>query len=307
MKVPSPTRVGLALLRANRAAELARERRWSYIGINDPPWRTSLTLAAITLLLAAQSALPVSLPLAADEAEEFLSTATVVDLERFDTKGVTLPRRAELRDGSRTARAVFKTIDEYEPRKRLADGEVVFQFRDSYKHEIAAWKLDQLLGLGLVPPCVERRIRHDEGSLCLWIEGTITEWERGQELHLEPPDAREWNDQMHTVRLFLQLIADQDYRNASNLLVDESFRIYKVDSSRAFRTDPELRDEHSLTRFSGTVLAALRGLDPDEVAAELKPWLSKGQIKGLLARRDRILELADARVTELGEDAVLYP
>lgn len=266
-----------------------------------------MSAVLVSLLLAAQSALAVSPPLAGDEAEAFLNNARVVELERFETKGVSMPRRAELREGSRTARAVFKTIDEYEPRKRLADSEVVFQFRDSYKHEIASWKLDRLLGLGLVPPCVERRIGRDLGSLCLWIEGTITEWERGQELDLEPPDTREWIDRMNTVRLYLQLIADQDYRNVSNLIVDEHFRIYKVDSSRAFRSDPELRDGQALTRFSRTVLAALRGLDDGEVAAELKPWLSKAQIKGLLARRDRILELADARVSELGEDAVLFP
>jgi len=264
-------------------------------------------VAAVTLLLVVQAAVPASPPWVADEAEAFLSNANVLDLERFETKGVTRPRRAELSNGICTARAVFKTIDEYEPRKQLADGEVVFQFRDSYKHEIAAWRLDRLLGLGLVPPCVERRIGRDVGSLCLWIEGTMTEWERGQELKLTPPDAREWNDQMHTIRLFLQLIADQDYRNVSNLLVDENFRIYKVDSSRAFRTDSELRKEDALTRFSRSAVDALRRLAPDEVTAELSPWLSKGQIKGLLARRDQILKLVETRVAEHGEDAVLYP
>lgn len=267
----------------------------------------TMPLAVVTLLLAVATATPEEPPWVADEEEAFLGNATVLDLERFETKGVTRPRRAELSDGTRTARAVFKTVDEYEPRKRLADGEVVFQFRDSYKHEIAAWKLDRLLGLGLVPPCVERRIGRDLGSLCLWIEGTITEWQRGQELELTPPDSRAWNDQMHTIRLFLQLIADQDYRNVSNLLVDEHFRIYKVDSSRAFRSDTELRKEDSLTRFSRSAVDALRRLDRDEVTADLKPWLSKAQIKGLLARRDRILELVDARIAERGEEAVLYP
>jgi hypothetical protein len=266
-----------------------------------------MPLAAIALLLAAQTAMPADSPWIASDAEAFLSSAEVLDLERFETKGVTRPRRAELSNGVRSARAVFKTIDEYEPRKRLADGEVVFGFRDSYKHEIAAWKLDRMLGLGLVPPCVERRIGRDVGSLCLWIEGTMTEWERGQELKLSPPDARDWNDQMHTIRLFLQLIADQDYRNVSNLLVDENFRVYKIDSSRAFRTDPELRKEDALTRFSRSAIDALRGLDPDQVRAELQPWLSKAQITGLLARRDQILALVDSRVAERGEVAVLYP
>lgn len=269
--------------------------------------KSTMPLAAIALLLAAQAATPAGPPWVAGDAEAFLSSAEVLDLERFETKGVTRPRRAELSNGVCSARAVFKTIDEYEPRKRFADGEVVFGFRDSYKHEIAAWKLDRMLGLGLVPPCVERRIGRDVGSLCLWIEGTMTEWERGQELKLSPPDARAWNDQMHTIRLFLQLIADQDYRNVSNLLVDENFRIYKIDSSRAFRSDSELRKADALTRFSRSAIDALRRLDPDEVTAELQPWLSRGQITGLLARRDQILALAESRVAERGEDAVLYP
>jgi hypothetical protein len=112
---------------------------------------------------------------------------------------------------------------------------------------------------------------------------------------------------MQTIRLFSQLIADQDYRNASNLLVDEQFRIYKVDSSRAFRMDVELRDEDGLNRFSKQAVAALRRLDPNVVASEMRPWLSKGQIKGLLARRDLIVQLADRRIAERGATAVLYP
>jgi hypothetical protein len=43
------------------------------------------------------------------------------------------------------------------------------------------------------------------------------------------------------------------------------------------------------------------------VRERLKPWLSKAQIKGLMARRDCILELAERRIAEQGEAAVLYP
>ena len=38
----------------------------------------------------------------------------------------------------------------------------------------------------------------------------------------------------------------------------------------------------------------------------LGPWLSKRERKSLWGRRDRILELADERVAEHGEEAVLY-
>jgi hypothetical protein len=247
-----------------------------------------------------------ALPLAGDAAERFLKTAQVLELKRFKTKGVTMPRKATLSDGQRTLYAVFKDIDTYSQKETLAGGEVVLRFRDSYRHEIAAYELDKLLGLAIVPPCIKRHIKGDVGALCLWVEGTMTEWER-MEADLHPTDIEQWNRQMMTIRLFLQLIYDMDYKNVSNLLVDENFKIYKIDSSRAFRNDRELRDPAKLTRFSRSVLDALLSLTIDNVNASLRAWLSKDQIKGLLARRDRILELAEARVAALGEEEVLFP
>jgi hypothetical protein len=247
------------------------------------------------------------LPLEGEAAETFLSTARVLELKRFKTKGVTRPRKATLSDGERTLYALFKDIDTYSPKETLAGGEVVLRFRDSYRHEIAAYELDKLLGLGIVPPCAQRRIHADVGALCLWVEGTMTEWERIAQPDATPPDIEDWNRQMMTVRLFLQLIYDIDYKNASNLLIDDRFKIYKIDSSRAFRNDRELRDPAELTRFSRSVLDALRSLTLDDLQGSLKPWLSKGQIEGLMARRDLILALAEARVAALGEDEVLYP
>jgi hypothetical protein len=270
------------------------------------------SIVSILLVLTAQVAAPATspdygLPLVGAEAEEFLRSAEIQQVKYFDTKGVTKPRRVVLSDGTRTLRAIFKDIDEYEPKKTLANGEVLIPFRDTFRHEIAAYEIDKLIGLNMVPPCVERRIRRDVGSLCMWVEGTMTEWERKMEKKVDPPDMREWNDQMYTVRLFQQLIYDEDYKNISNLLVDPDFKIYKVDSSRAFRTTSKLRKESSLPRFSRSVLEGLRGLTREEAEARLGEWLTKGQIKGLMARRDRILELVEERVAERGEAAILYP
>jgi hypothetical protein len=271
-----------------------------------------MSIAPSVLLLIAQMVqptptVPTGLPLVGAEAEDFLRNAEIVELKRFDTRGVTLPRRATLTDGRLTLRAVFKTINEFEPRKKLADGRVLLNFRDSYKHEIAAYELATLLGLDIVPPCVERSVRDEVGALCLWVEGAMTEWERSQERQIAAPDPADWNRQMYTIRLFLQLIADTDFQNISNLLVDSDFRVYKIDATRAFGTDKKLRSEGALDRFSWSLLEALRGLTPEMAKAALEPWLTKGQIKAVLQRRDRILELADRRVAEQGEDAVLFP
>jgi hypothetical protein len=267
-------------------------------------------LIVITILVASGAAWSRTsewgLPITGTEAEEFLKSATIVAIDDFETKGVTRPRKVELTDGDSTCFAVFKTIDERETLKRFADGTTELSFSDSYKYEIAAYELDKLLDLGIVPPAVKRRIRGDVGSLSLWVAGSMTEWERLKVHDIHPPDLVSWNHQMYTIRLFLQLIYDTDYQNASNLLVTPDWKIYKIDSSRAFRSHKKLRREGSLERFSRAVLDSLRALSAEQLDEHLRPWLSKTQIKALWIRRGLILDLADRRIAEQGEDAVLF-
>jgi hypothetical protein len=271
-----------------------------------------LTVSSLLFVVALQAAAPAPVPatglaVEGEEAEQFLLTAEVVDIEYFQTKAITRPRRATLSDGTRTLRAVFKDVDEDLAMEKDNRGRPILGLRDSYKHEIAAYELDKLLGTEMVPPCVERKVKGDKGCLCLWVEGSMTEWERSKEKFIQPPDVAAFNEQMHTIKLFMQLTWDTDYNNISNLLVGPDFQLWKVDSSRAFRPDKRLRREEGLTKFSRSVIEALRSLDPAEVQARMTPWLSKGQIKALLARGDAIVKLADKRVAKQGEEAVLYP
>ena len=246
------------------------------------------------------------LPIEGSMAEEFLENSEVISVRNFDTKAITRPKRVELSNGELNCFAVFKTIEEYVPKKEFADGGKELQFSDSYRYEIVAYELDKLLDIGIVPPAVERRIDGDVGSLSLWVEGSITEWERLKERQIHPPDTEAWNNQMFTVRLFLQLIYDTDYQNVNNLLVTPDWKIYKIDSSRAFRTHKKLRNEEALERFSRPVLESLRNLTREELKANLGMWLSKYQIQALWVRRGLILDLADRRIEEFGEDKVLF-
>jgi hypothetical protein len=202
-------------------------------------------------------------------------------------------------------RALFKTVHEYHPVARIGGGRELIGLCDDYRHEIAAYELDKLLGLGIVPPCVERTIRGDAGALCLWVESAMTETRRKRELGLEPPDAVAWSNQMCLVRLFLQLVWDADADNISNILVDGDWRVYKIDSSRAFRHDPHLRDPASLYRFSRCALDALRALSREQLELTMAPWLDDKQIAGLWARRSAVLAVAERRIQERGP-AILY-
>jgi hypothetical protein len=269
-----------------------------------------LTIATALLLLAAQAGVPASAPptglaLTGAGAERFLATAAVVDLEHYESRGITHPRRAALSDGGLTLRAVFKDIDTTHLREQLSTGQWLLNLRDSYKHEIAAYRLDQLLGLGLVPPCVERRIEGDLGSLCLWVEGGMTEAERANAKKV-PPNVVAYNDQMHDIKLFMQLTWDTDYNNVANIVIGPDWKVYKVDSSRAFRHTETLRRAAGITRFRRSTLQALESLTRERLDSSLAPWLDERQLDGLWQRRTRILELARERVARQGEAAVLY-
>lgn len=237
-------------------------------------------------------------------AEAFLVEAGVVGREPLAT-GVTRSERLTLRLGERSERAVWKTIDDYRRSARLADSPIPeLGFRDSWKNEVAAYRLDRLLGLDLVPPTIERRIDGRQGSLQLWLDDVVTETERRAGRH-EPPDLLAWSVQMGRVRLLHQLVHDTDHENTGNILVDEDFRVWVIDSSRAFRTRKELLPDAPLHRYERAVWERLRALDAEELNVAVGRWLSGAQRGALLARRDLLVAEAEARIAELGEAAVI--
>jgi hypothetical protein len=218
------------------------------------------------------------LPMEGAEAEEFLRTAEILDCsetlrfvqdESGKSRGGCL---AVLSDGATTVRAVSKKHDNYVHRAVQISGERVIGWRDSYRHEIATYELDKLLGLDLVPPCVERGLRGNEGSLCMWIEGAMSEWERTTKYKTHPPDLQDWNSQVQAIQLFEVLI--NDLGNPWCILIDGNWKLYKVHSARAFHDSTKVVNERNF-QPSLRVLDALRELDDEEVRTNLAPWLTK--------------------------------
>jgi hypothetical protein len=79
-----------------------------------------------------------------------------------------------------------------------------------------------------------------------------------------------------------------------------------IDFTRAFRHTNKLLAPENLTRCDRRLLAALRDLKQEDVEARTKPYLGRGDVQALLARRDLILALFEKRVAEKGEALVLY-
>ncbi|MGD8439610.1 MAG: hypothetical protein PVG53_03675 [Holophagae bacterium] len=248
----------------------------------------------------------VGVPLTGDEAVEFLTHAEVVgEAERFDEQAITGPVRVTLSDGRRTYRAIFKQEDTRYDEFSFSDGRVVTKARDSYRHEIAAYELSRLLGLDIVPPCVERTIDSTKGSLCFWVEGSMTEAER-RHRGLQSSNPEKYKDQLHEIELFQQLIADLDYSDLRNLVVDQNLKIHKVDSSMAFDPDPHLLTGLDSSRVSRRLFEGLKGLDKTKMEETLEPWLHKDELSGVWRRRAKILKRVDRLIKDYGEGETLY-
>ena len=269
--------------------------------VYSPPMNhRTLVSALVLLLLGAPTALaaqpaatqPAAASLTDAQMEQFLLTGKVGRARELD-KGVTASTRATLTDGTLTHDAHIQSIDQ--SKQEFKGGPVPeFDFRDKWQFNVAAYKIDRLLGLDLVPVTVERRWRTEAASFSWWVDdGLMDEGER-QNKKLTPPNQACWNDQMLLIRLFDQLIDNID-RNAGNIVITRTWRLWAIDHTRAFRrskTPPKLE---TLTRIDRRLLERLTMLDFATLKRELKAYIVDGDVRALLARRDAIVAHFRAR------------
>jgi hypothetical protein len=236
-----------------------------------------------------------------EQMEHFLQTAKVVKIKDLST-GVTNSRRATLSDGTLQHDAHVQSIDES---KSKFEGErgTEMNFRDTWKFNIAAYRLARLLDLDMIPPSVERKLNGTPSAVTWWVDNSMMETDR-QKKHLESPDKDIWNREMYIVRVFDQLIFNTD-RNLQNLLIDPDWHIWMIDHTRAFRLHTSLQEQKNLVQCDRKLLAKLRALDTNSLNS-LKPYLTPGEIKGLLGRRDKIVKFFDDQVAQKGEGVILY-
>jgi hypothetical protein len=266
-------------------------------------WIAGLTLAGAAQLSPSASSQVIQGP----EVEQFLKKARFAARQPLGS-GVSKSSKVTLEANGRTEFAVLKTIDQKRPGATInALGVTEVDFQDSWRTEVAAYELDKLIGLAMVPATIERLSPYDDvpGSLQLWVESAMTEAKR-RENAVIPPNAEKWSRQLGAMSIFDALIFNTD-RHPDNLLITESFDVRLIDHSRSFRPNVELRNPEDLLRFPREIVEKLEQLTKSSVEDKLGDYLTLAQIDALMKRRQLLLDLVHDRVKKFGEQAVFYP
>jgi hypothetical protein len=269
-------------------------RLWLWVAVS-----AVFTLQQGPAPLSAQSAPPTSKTWIGRyaEFEDFLKTATVEKTVGTPV-GILAPRHAIFAPGGLASGAAIKKI---KPGRR--DG-----YFESYKSEIAAYKLDRLLKLDMVPPTIEREWEREGASWQIWIDNTRM-LKDIQAQKVKSPDAEGWNRQYHRVQVFDNLVGNID-ENAGNLLFDPAWNFIKIDHSRAF-TDtlglpfPIGPGPRELKQIDRPFFNRLKALDRDVVKKEIGEWLTENNaLPAVMKRRDDIVKKFEELAKKNGESAV---
>jgi len=227
------------------------------------------------------------------EIEDILLTGDVIASKKIGT-GTTKPSVVTLEKNGKKIRAIHKVYkaDKIEHRGRNERGVII----DSYINEIAAFRLDRLLGVNLVPIAVERQLPGSEmGLLQFWIEGVSNKTER-EENNTEFNSTCPKVEQYITRYIFDVLIYNDD-RNQGNLVFSQDKNmLYLIDHSIAFSTSkraPRMYRKTTL-RLSNHFRKKLENLSLESLNQHLSSYLNDIQIKAILMRRDFILKSAES-------------
>jgi len=211
-----------------------------------------------------------------EEFEDFLRTAEIERTTSVST-GVLGIKRAYFKAGGLAASGALRSI-----RPGRYDG-----FWESYKGDIAAYRLDRLLELDMVPPTIERRYNGEMVSLQLWAQN-MTMLKDVQAQKLRPSDLEAYSFQLRRQKVFHNLVGNPD-PNQGNILFDPVWNVVLIDFSRAFTNTRTLKFE--ATAIDQPFLDRIKALNRDTLRREIGDFvLEGGAVDALLGRRDDIVK-----------------
>jgi hypothetical protein len=242
--------------------------------------------------------------------EEFLKTAEIVRSEEIG-EGVTKPLRLYLKKDGTEATGAWKN-----PRGMMQG------FLEGWQYEIAAYELDKLIGLNMVPPYVEREFKGKPGALSLWVTSQYSLLQiMDQKIEIPKAALPRVDDMKYLTRAWDSLIANDD-RTQQNILYTKDWRTILFDHSRAFRSTKEYTErlicgKKGLKKFADgrpflfrrlprTFVEAVKKLSFQSIKDAVGPYLTDKEIEAIIKRKALLLAEIDEMIKESGEPKVLY-
>jgi hypothetical protein len=240
--------------------------------------------------------------------EEFLKTAEITSFyQQEGREAVTEPWVLTLEKDGIKKQALWKDV---EGRKKTG-------YMENWKWEIAAYRLDKYLGLNMVPPTVEKRLRENRGSCQLWVDYWIkAKAKNEQKIKVPSYKVFYYNRATYLRWAFDNLIANED-RHSGNIFITKDWRTILPDHSRTFRTSKKFTknliytEKHKegpkiVKELPLAFVEKLKALNFEKIKDAVGEYLTKKEIEAVLIRRDLMIEEINKRIKELGEDKVLY-
>ena len=203
--------------------------------------------------------------------ERLLAGAAIVNRESTETR-----TRVTLRDGNIEIQADFYPAD-----------------RSSNRPEVAAYKLDRLLGLDMVPVTVARELDGEPGALQFVPANILTETQR----RAANSGGSAWcplSDQFPAMYVFDTLIFNEGRTLEQIAYSAENFNLILLGHERSFGTQrgrPAHLREATLN-LTPTWQDALQALDEGRLTEEFGEDLSRRQVRALVRRIEGVLEEA---------------
>ena len=237
------------------------------------------------------------------EMETFLLKARITD-KRDAGAGVTGSQRVTLSDGRVTHDAHVQSVDIAKPVFEAGE-HTELNFKDTYRFNIAAYRLARLLQINTVPMSVERNVGGKTAAVTWWVDDVLMNEKDRLSKQTMGPNPLRTSNQIQLMRIWDELIQNRD-RNMGNILWTSDWTMWMIDHTRAFRLGKDLMKPGDLTRCDRSLLARLKALTDDSVEKAVGDSLLKGERQAVLERRDRIVNIIEERAARLGEAVVLF-
>jgi hypothetical protein len=242
-----------------------------------------------------------------EKIEELLKKAEIMKAEEIG-EGVTKPWRLFLKMDREDLSGIWKNP------QGVQKGHL-----EGWQYEIAAYQMDKLLGLNMIPPTVEREFDGRQGSLQLWV---ITEFslldvmEQGIPLPNKNPEATVFNRGKYLARAFDSLIANAD-RTQQNIRYTKEWRVILIDHSRSFRSKKKFqkrllygkkgsKEKQLFRQLPRSFVDRVKALDFESIKKAVGPYLTDEEITAVLARKKLLLDEIEEMIQQMGQDKVLY-